>query len=272
MAIRSIISAYSGRQARGAGLRHAIRIAKHHNAELYGALRHGRPLLERQYRAQLSDDILAILRKTDTDHISEVEQRFNEIVSAAGLPTEGRFIEHDPQVEGRLSELAHGFDLVVMGMYPDDATEAHLSAHPDLVALRSGRPVLVVPDGYEAEGLAERAIIAWDGKRAATRAIGDAMDLLADKAEVTLLSVGDVKPRYTDLVLANMARHGINARAATVEKDGSIAHTLLAEAVSRDAKLIVMGAYEHSKFTHDLFGGVTTDVMRDTMVPVLMAH
>ncbi|WP_276326206.1 universal stress protein [Phaeobacter gallaeciensis] len=38
------------------------------------------------------------------------------------------------------------------------------------------------------------------------------------------------------------------------------------------AKLIVMGAYEHSKFSQDLFGGVTHEVIRSSQVPVFMSH
>ena len=61
-------------------------------------------------------------------------------------------------------------------------------------------------------------------------------------------------------------------RARTVSKSGSVANTILSEAKKDSARLIVMGAFEHSKFSHDLIGGVTTDVMAKTHVPVLMAH
>jgi nucleotide-binding universal stress UspA family protein len=33
-----------------------------------------------------------------------------------------------------------------------------------------------------------------------------------------------------------------------------------------------MGAFEHSKFSHDVFGGVTTDVIGENDVPVLLSH
>jgi len=34
----------------------------------------------------------------------------------------------------------------------------------------------------------------------------------------------------------------------------------------------VMGAFEHSKFTQDIVGGVTTEVFAAARVPVLLAH
>jgi nucleotide-binding universal stress UspA family protein len=33
-----------------------------------------------------------------------------------------------------------------------------------------------------------------------------------------------------------------------------------------------MGAYEHSKFSEDLWGGVTRDILVDAHLPVMMSH
>jgi nucleotide-binding universal stress UspA family protein len=271
MSIKSILCAYSGDASRGSGLRHAIKLARHHEAHLTGVLRHGKPLLEERFGMRVPKAFLEQLRENDARHIAEVTERFREACVAGDLADRSEFVELSPGRDGPLSAYAHAFDLIVTGVHPDDATEAHLAAHPDILALKSGRPVLVVPNGYEAEGLADRAVVAWDGKRSAARALADAMDILAEKSHVTLLSVGDT-PLGTDRMLTNMQRHGIRVDARTVSRRRSVADTLLAEAASDDAKLIVMGAYEHSKFSHDLFGGVTTDVMAKADVPVFMAH
>lgn len=271
MQIKSILCAYSGDAAQGSGLKHAIRLAKHHDAHLTGVLRHGRSAIAERYAAQLPENLLEILDTADADHIVEVAKRFNETVATEGIADRAEFVELDPNLEGSLASFAHAFDIVVTGVHSEAANEAHLAAHPDLLALRSGRPVLVVPNGYDAVELADRAVVAWDGKRSAARALGDAMGILADKSHVTLLSVGET-PRGIDRVTANMARHGIKVDARTANRRGSIADTILEEAKSDGAKLLVMGAFEHSKFAHDVFGGVTTDVIRDATVPVFMAH
>lgn len=271
MPIKSILCAYSGEHTKAASLHHAVKMARYHGADLHGALVHGRPVIERKYRAHLPENILDTIRETDESHVADVRQRFVDIVTAAGLPVEDRFVELDPERGGRLSQVARGYDILVTGVHSKQPSDMHLSTHPDLIALRSGRPVLVVPDGYKADVLAERAVVAWDGKRAATRAIGDAIDILADKAQVTLISVAETPP-YTDRMLANMRAHGVTVGAETVPKDGSVANTLIAAAARHQARLIVMGAFEHSKFSHDLFGGVTTDVIDAARVPVLLAH
>jgi nucleotide-binding universal stress UspA family protein len=33
-----------------------------------------------------------------------------------------------------------------------------------------------------------------------------------------------------------------------------------------------MGAYEHSKFSEDLLGGVTQDILERARLPILMSH
>lgn len=271
MQIKSILCAFSGDEARGSGLRHAVRLALHHDAHLTGVLRHGVSPMETRYAPHLPPTLLEQFRTIEAEHIAEIAGRFDKAVSEHGLSERAHFVEIDPARDGPLSAFAHGFDLIVTGVATEAANEAHLAAHPDTLALKSGRPVLVVPNGYEADGLADRALVAWDGKRAATRAIADAMGVLAEKSHVTLLSVGS-EPKGTERMLENMALHGVTADARTVQRAGSVAETIEAQAEADGARLIVMGAFEHSKFAHDLFGGVTTEVIATSLVPVFMAH
>lgn len=207
----------------------------------------------------------------ERDCVESIAARFTRLVSDVGRGDEAESVDLDPDVDGPLSEFSRAFDLVATGNHSNAKHEDHLSAHPDLIALRSGRPVLVVPDGYEAEVLADQAVVAWDGNRAATRALVAAMPVLEGKAKVTLLMVGE-KPRNTDCLVTAIARHGLVVEARQATKQGSFANTLLHESKALDAKLIVMGAFEHSKFSHDIVGGVKTDNLRMTQVPVLMAH
>lgn len=47
---------------------------------------------------------------------------------------------------------------------------------------------------------------------------------------------------------------------------------LLWQAETRQAGLIVMGAYTHGRVRQLFLGGVTSHVFRNTRVPVLLAH
>ncbi|HSF91566.1 MAG TPA: universal stress protein, partial [Paracoccaceae bacterium] len=149
----------------------------------------------------------------------------------------------------------------------------HMAVHPDVVARNSGRPVIVVPAGYRTESLGDVAVIAWDGRRAAARAVADAMNVLENKSKVTVLSVS--KPDQTDLSSIDdlLARHGINFTNEVQPKGAeTIASRILGTVEKSGAGLLIMGAYEHSKFAEDIFGGVTNEVLKKSTVPVLLSH
>jgi len=272
MTVKNILCAYSGEAGRGSGLRHAIKLARHHDAYLTGVLRHGPLLIEKRISTLVPDIALQPLRDADAAMMAAVKARFAEMVEAAGLTGQAEFVEIPQAEPGALADYARTFDLVVTGTGSDLATEAHVASNPDLIALRSGRPVLVVPADYDAPGLADHALVAWDGKRSAARAVGDAMSYLEEKASVTLATIGHREAPGTRILARNLGRHGIDVRTINRPAQGSVAATLLAAAREAGARLIVMGAFEHSKFSHDLWGGVTTDVIRDTDVPVFMSH
>lgn len=272
MTIKNILAAYSSEDAHGSGIKHAIKLAHHHDAWLTGVMRHGRHSLEKRYLAEIRDMLMEQLREADAKRIADVSSRFNSMMKEAGLQERSEFVDIDPEVEGALSDYARNFDLIVTGAHSDDVGETHLSANPDLIALRSGRPVIVVPNDYESEGLAEHALVAWDGKRSSARALGDAMSILEEKPKVTIVTVGSKATADKELLMRNLTRHGIDATYRVEQRHGSIAQTILHVAEEVSAKLLVMGAFEHSRFAHTLMGGVTTDVIKQATVPVFLSH
>jgi nucleotide-binding universal stress UspA family protein len=52
----------------------------------------------------------------------------------------------------------------------------------------------------------------------------------------------------------------------------TVGKALLLEASKTPGTLLVMGAYGHWRWREWVFGGVTQEALRDTVVPVLMAH
>ena len=59
-------------------------------------------------------------------------------------------------------------DLIVVAQ-PDTDKGAYMTASPDDIALRSGRPVLVAPRTLTDFELGDGALLAWDGERAAVQ-------------------------------------------------------------------------------------------------------
>ncbi|OAN76438.1 hypothetical protein A8B78_02845 [Jannaschia sp. EhC01] len=272
MTVKNILIAYSGWDASQSPLEHALKIATDHDAWLTGVVGHGRSRVLSMLGGQAPREVLETIQKTEASEIARVKEVFMELVGQQGRADFADIFDVVDQDGATVASIARTYDLVVTAPQTHDAVEKHMSASPDMIALQSGRPVLVVPKDFDAPGLSTHVAVAWDGKRAAARAIGDAMSMLEEKGKVTVLTIGKTTPPGTDRLITNLKRHGINAEHSQRTKSGSIGDTILKATQEIGADLIVMGAYEHSKFSHDLFGGVTTDVIAGSKVPVLMSH
>lgn len=275
MSIKSILVAYSGDASGSGGLQLACMMALKYDAHLTGVVWRGPSLFEGRY-PNLPRDVQDIIRRQDADSLSEVRRGFDERIAAAGLTDRSTFLDLGGGNEFNLADCARCYDIVVMGSRAAAIGRQNFVARPDVVALRSGRPLVLVPHGYAASELPEHALVAWDGKRAAARALGDAMRILRTKSRVTVLSVGDAPPVSRmpgDDVVTLLRRHGIAAEMLTRKAGrGGIARTLMDTCTEVGAGLLVMGAYEHSKFSEDILGGVTRDIFDNATLPVLMSH
>lgn len=274
MTFRNLLLAYSGEAAFASSLAHAIKLAHLHDAWLTAIMRNGRSFFDR-YGAGLTPALREQLRHVEDEDMQAAIGQFEAAVATAGIENRAEFIPPERIGTKLPSELARHYDLVITGFRSDLPGEEHHVVNPDLIALHSGRPVLVVPPDYDAPALADHVLVAWDGKRAAARALGDAMDIIEGKRQATILTVGDtpLEMPADGGILRHLERHGVAVQHVHKSPQGrSIAALIEDTADEIGAKLIVMGAYEHSKFSQDMFGGVTHEVLKTARVPVFMSH
>ena len=70
-----------------------------------------------------------------------------------------------------------------------------------------------------------------------------------------------------------LARHGINVVLDEVDAAGrDIATVFESHLTLRDADLLVMGAYGHSRFREFVLGGATRSILVRPPVPVFLSH
>ncbi len=197
---------------------------------------------------------------------------------AAGVSLiERRCIDEEPGMG--ISMQARYCDLVVISQTDQDAFLPRLRADfPDYVVLNAPRPVLVVPVGPTPATLGQRITVAWNGSAEAVRAIASALPLLqrAQRVDVVVFDAdlsGDLhgEDAGADIALY-LARHGVRVEVNTVVAGIDEAASLLAFAASKNADLIVMGAYGHSRFREILLGGMTRDVLATSTIALWMAH
>ncbi|MEM1361375.1 MAG: universal stress protein [Pseudomonadota bacterium] len=245
---------------------HVVAVMAHASAEAYAVKGHWIPAQAREIMAQANQQIL-----------SDAENAFQQAVDRLHLGDRVSFEKIGGRVDDVLARRARTADLLVLAR-PEAETDMHMVQHPDQIVMRSGRPLLVLPKGSGSWTNADAVdagpvVVAWDGKRAAARALGDAVPLLQPGTEIVLLTVGVDTMSYPDHnALAYLERHGFTARHEINGTPPQVTQSILAFCDVTDPSLLVMGAYEHSKFQVDLTGAPTAQILRQANLPVLMAH
>lgn len=192
---------------------------------------------------------------------------------AAGADVEWRTVQEHPH--RALEGVAHAADLIVASPRSDRSTLQ--SADPADVVMSAGRPVLIVPEGA-AHFAGKQVVVAWKNTRECRRAIVDALPFLQRAEAVVVLAVvkpdmQDVAMVETDDVVANLKRHGVDARAQV----NTITHNAAEDEIQRvadqtGADLIVCGAYGHSRLREWAVGGVTDSFLHRPTCFVLLTH
>ncbi|MEJ0011240.1 MAG: universal stress protein [Bauldia sp.] len=211
-------------------------------------------------------------RKQLEAEFSKAEATFDRTTKGAGLETSWRATFGPPSEA--IVAAAIAADLVVVG--PGDRSllgDLSVASAADVV-LRSGRPVLVVPDNVQ-QAAAKTVVVAWKNTTEAQRAIADALPFMKDAESVVLAAIsegGERPPNLPDAV-AFLLRHGIAAKSELIDPKGAaIGDVLLDFARRAQADLVVAGAYGHSRFREWVFGGVTRALLMRSTVPVLFSH
>jgi nucleotide-binding universal stress UspA family protein len=230
------------------------------------------------FEPSLLEPVYRDLEEKMQGEAEETQFMFEDIVNRHAVSGEWRVGSGYPSAIAAL----HGrySDLIVLGQPdPDDAPRVPFRPRPEEVAFGVGRPILIVPYAGSWSEIGRRVLVGWDGSREATRAINDAMPLLAAARSVTVISVdpsngpsGHGEIPGADIAL-HLARHGVRASIESTVSDGiGAGNTLLSRASDLDADLLVMGAYGHSRVRELLLGGVTQTVLESMTLPVFMAH
>jgi nucleotide-binding universal stress UspA family protein len=203
--------------------------------------------------------------------------RFEAAAKRAGISAESRIISSSISgAADQLGQIARRFDLAIVGQPGrDDSTAEDIV--DEGVLFESGRPVIFVPF-IQKQGLKlDRIMVCWDGSRAATRAIADAMPFLeiAKQIEIVMIAAKGFKADEapgTDLA-KHLARHALRVELKRITAPNiDIAAMMLSHAADSEADMIVMGGYGHSRLREFVLGGATRGVLEAMTVPTLMSH
>jgi len=168
-------------------------------------------------------------------------------------------------------------DLIVLGRdssLGQEEAEDGIAPAIEFLLQQGGRPLLVVPPGAPM-GTEAPVLIGYDGSAPAMRALQlFALLGLAEGSRVKLLAAAEDRAEAARLAAEGAAflrRHGKAVEEWPVTSDQP-AELLLAEARNLKARLLVMGAFEHTGLRALFLGTSTRPLLRDAPCTVFALH
>lgn len=213
------------------------------------------------------------LSRWNTERADRVREAYDAWLASCDTDTQARFhwTVVESTIEREVRERGAEADLIVLAQ-PALSRDFYGAQILRTAVLESDRPVLMMPRQGPAT-LGRSVAILWDEQRSTTKAVLNAIPLLARASHLLLLSSqhnndGEafMQPRLlvshdlqADIRLVDWSSHGAGA-------------DILSYAHESGIDLLVMGAYARHPLVELLTGGMTRYMSRQSDLPILMRH
>jgi len=228
-------------------------------------------------------DLVASFEREARERADRAREAFEAFTNRHGLPRTagqpaGAGVCADWRIEASSGHAAIGgigrvFDLLVLGRPLRDSVSPSMAAL-ETALFESGRPLLIAPPEAPRQ-LGRNIVIAWNCSTETARTVAFAMPFLIQAERITVLTVqkGTVPGPSAAELARNLQRHGLNVDWREVPSgDRGPGETVLQQARELGADLLIKGAYTQSRLRQLIFGGVTSHILAESELPVIMAH
>jgi len=221
-------------------------------------------------------NIPGMIRTIEDNSRAHCQRLHNLLTEKAGSRVKVHFSTREV-VLGAAAEVAVGearyCDMVLLPWSAEDISQQDLAQS---LLFGTGRPCIAVPSAALPAPL-DHIAIAWDGSRVAARALADALPMLTEGGQISILTVQGEKPlagpNIAETLATALVRRGIRVKARSMNLSGRpIAEVLQVAAIEGGAQLLAMGGYGHSRVRDFILGGATKGVLNDLRLPVLLSH
>ncbi len=275
--IKQILVPTDGSEFATIGVQYAIGLAKQHDASIVGLHIVDIRMLEGPFLRDISaslgtapyvnyqNNIAAILDERGKATLDDFKQRCERSgIAFQGVQVTGSVM----QTIVTQSELA---DVIVIGRGVEHGQwmEGLVGSTTESVIRHTKRPVLVTG---RSEAKIRRFVVAYDGSQHARSALQFATSL--GEAWLVPFEVVTIAREGGDRIIEE-ARSYLEAHELAVEytiRDGDPRETLIDFAREREADLLVMGAFGHSKVRELLMGSTTHYILNHAPCPLLLAR
>lgn len=257
----------------------AFALAKKYDALITGLFVVPDYVVPSYVEAQISVDLITDVTEKALARAGDTMADYRKLADDAGVRMDAHVLEG--QVIPILREHSKYSDLLILGQDdPDDPDNASYGL-ADALLFEGACACIVVPHSGKLAVPGKRVLLTWNASRESARALREALPLLATAEDVVVLSS---EPDDADTEIARghphadeLARflesHGIKSISSGIaDLDISTSDAILGQAAEMDADLIVMGAYGHTRLREIILGGVTRDLLKQSTVPLFLAH
>jgi len=274
--IKQILVPTDGSEYATVGVAYSVALAKQHRASLVGLYVVDVKLLEGPFLRDISaslgtapyvnyqNNIGLILEERGKAALETLQERCRK----AGVPVETHL--DTGSVSPTIIEYGERVDLIVMGRGGEHGEwlDGLLGSTTERVVRRSACPVLVTG---RSDARISRFLVAFDGSAHARKALHFATNL----GETWLVPFEVLVVSANGEAIMDEAKRYLEAHDLSVDysiRDGDPREVILSHAEEREADLLVMGAYGHSKVHELLLGCTTQHVLNHAKCPVLLTR
>jgi nucleotide-binding universal stress UspA family protein len=209
----------------------------------------------------------------------EAHQRFEAFMIANGVAPRGTssvapcfgWTGERSFGDSQIGSYGRIFDCTVLGRPGADRGDPRM-ATAEAALFESGRPILLAPP-IAPTVIGENVVIAWNQSMETARATAMAMTVLRRAKKVFVMTIDEYRSEGpTGDHLAELLQHnGIAAEYVVRQAKGrNSGDAILRGVEALGGDLLVKGAYTQSRLRQMFFGGATSHIMANAVVPVFM--
>jgi nucleotide-binding universal stress UspA family protein len=257
----------------------AFKLAQKFDAKLAGLFIVPDYVVPSYVEAQISVDLITDVTEKAVARAKETLAGYQKLADDAGIKMEAHVVEG--QVIPILREHTKYSDLLLLGQdQPDDPDNSSYGL-ADALLFEGACACMVVPHSGKLAVPGKRVLLTWNASRESARALREAMPFLSRAETVVVLSSepndgdsdtarGHPHAQELDRLLKS---HGIEAVSSGIsDPDISATDAIIGQAADMNADMIIMGAYGHARLREIILGGVTRDLLKQSPVPLFLAH
>lgn len=161
-------------------------------------------------------------------------------------------------------------DITVVA-HPDSGENISSSEMLHALLFESGRPVVIAPK-EKPESVGKRICIAWNGSAESAAALHSSLRWMNGAEKIAILYSDDYEKRGLDIkdVADYIQFYGVDVEFCQIKGDRSTGESMIGACTDFNADLLCMGAYSHPRWKQIILGGVTSYMLDNANLAVLM--